>query len=655
MTPVLRCCGRRPAVMLRTGVWIVLAALVLVSRTALAWWQGLAAAFAIYLLTGGWKFLYIAIRTAPRDIKAGLRYLELKWYIRKCIRQNASIPTLFAEWVQKCPDKPCLIYEDQTWTYKQVDEYSNRVANFFAVSGYKAGDVVALYMESRPEYVCIWLGLSKIGVCTALINYNLRNQTLIHSVTVAEAKSLVFGVELVDAVKEIQGPLNHDFQYYCCGSFDTDVISARPLDKLLEESSALPPPSINTKVTDRLLYIYTSGTTGLPKPAIIHHTRYVFAAAGLKVMLRLQKDDILYNCLPLYHSAGGMLGIGQALVFGITVVIRRKFSASRFWDDCIKYHCTVAQYIGEICRYLLSQKPRAVDQQHTVRLMFGNGLRPQIWHAFIERFGIKEIGELYGATEGNANIINIDNQPNAIGFVSRIAPCAYPVTLIRVDENTGEPLRDNNGLCVKCEPGEPGEFVGKIIKTDPVRDFPGYVSKAATDKKIIHDVFRRGDTAFLSGDMLVMDELGYIYFKDRTGDTFRWRGENVSTSEVEAVISNIVGLKDSVVYGVEVPGCEGRAGMAAILDIDQTLDLSALSVGLVKSLPAYARPLFLRIVLQLDMTGTYKLRKVDLQKQGFELNGSKKDKVYYMDIATGQYLPLDQNAYEKICKGQIRL
>lgn len=286
--------------------------------------------------------------------------------------------------------------------------------------------------------------------------------------------------------------------------------------------------------------------------------------------------------------------------------------------------------------------------------MFGNGLRPQIWEEFIKRFNIQQIAEFYGATEGNANIINFDGRVGAVGFVSLIAPAVYPVALIKVDQDTGEPIRGPDGLCIRCKPFEPGMFVGMIAKNHPIRDFHGYADPKATSKKVAENVFKQGDAAFLSGDILEMDELGYLFFKDRTGDTFRWRGENVSTTEVEAVISNIAGLKDCCVYGVEVPGSEGRAGMAAILDPERQLDLEQLNKDMSKSLPTYAQPLFIRILSAMDLTGTYKLRKVDYQKEAFDLE-KVKDEIYFLDPSKRSYVHFTKELYDDLKSGKIRI
>lgn len=306
-----------------------------------------------------------------------------------------------------------------------------------------------------------------------------------------------------------------------------------------------------------------------------------------------------------------------------------------------------------MCRYCLSTPGQQTDTSHNLRMVFGNGLRPQIWPQFVKRFNIPQVCEFYGATEGNANIVNVDNVVGAIGFVSRIIPAVYPISIIKADQDTGEPIRGPNGLCQLCKPNEPGVFVGKIIPNNPSRAFLGYVDKTASSKKIVRDVFKKGDSAFLSGDILTADECGNLFFVDRTGDTFRWKGENCSTSEIEAQVSNEAGYRDSVVYGVEIVNVEGRAGMVAISDPEKTLNLKELGQNLRKALPTYARPQFLRILEKIDMTGTCKLKKVDLQKEGFDPNVVS-DKLYFLNAKTNEYEPLTVEVYEKILSQDIR-
>lgn len=371
-------------------------------------------------------------------------------------------------------------------------------------------------------------------------------------------------------------------------------------------------------------------------------------------MLGLRADsDILYNPIPLYHMSGGLVGTGCALTKGIPSVLRSKFSVSAYWADCIKYKCTLAQYIGEMCRYLLKAPPRPEDKAHSVRLMVGNGMRPQIWQEFVDRFKIEQITEVYGSSEGNANIVNVDNQVGAVGFVPSILPKSlHPVALIRVNPETCEPIRGKDGFCIRTEIGEPGMLIGMIKPGNASREFNGYLDKEASQKKIVENVFSKGDKAFLSGDILVQDEFGYFYFKDRTGDTFRWKGENVATAEVEGVISNVVGYRDATVYGVQIPGVEGKAGMAAIVDPDSLLDFKALAEGLDKALPSYARPIFLRIVKELEMTSTFKLKKISLQKEGFDPNKIQ-DKVYFR--TDKEYVEVTPELYQKIISGSTKL
>jgi len=635
----------------------------LFSLTVILWLQlgfglltTLAIVLGIYLSTGGWNFATVVWKTLPRDGRALYFLINSKLKMKKIQQEGGNLVTLFKERVKEHPNKIAFIGIDGiTMTFREVDEFSNQVANYFHGQGYRKGDVVAIFMENCPEYPCIWLGLTKIGALGALINFNLRNESLAHCINISGAKAVVFSSDLADAIKDIQPSVTKGVEYLSFGDKPSESIKSQDLHQAIKSASNLPPPRDQiTRFNDKLFYIYTSGTTGLPKAAVVIHSRFFYMAYSTHYFFGMSHDDVIYDTLPLYHTAGGILGMGQCLLNGCTVVIRKKFSASRFWDDCVQYNCTVAQYIGEICRYLLAQPNRPAEDQHRVKIVFGNGLRPQIWENFQKRFRIQTIGEFYGATEGNANIINIDNKVGAVGFTTRIAPFLYPVTLIRVDEATGEPIRDRNGVCVQCEPGEPGELVGKIVKGDPLREFDGYANSEATKKKVTCDVFKKGDQAFLTGDILVMDELGYMYFRDRTGDTYRWRGENVSTSEVEAVISNVCHLSDATVYGVEVPGAEGRAGMAAIVDEDSKLDFTNLFQSFKAKLPAYAIPLFIRIVHQADTTSTFKLRKVDYRKEGFDPNKIK-DNLYFLDAKKGQYIPLTPEVFQDIQLGKIRL
>ncbi|KAJ6219066.1 hypothetical protein RDWZM_004878 [Blomia tropicalis] len=410
-------------------------------------------------------------------------------------------------------------------------------------------------------------------------------------------------------------------------------------------------------MNDKLYYIFTSGTTGLPKAAVIRHHRYIWIGMILRNLFNISDNDILYLTLPLYHNNAGTIGSCQSVIFGTSIVIRDKFSASAFWDDCVKYNCTVAMYIGELCRYLLAQPRKPVDTQHKVRLMFGNGLRQEIWSDFKNRFNVKQVGEVYGSTEGNANVANYDFKEGSCGIIPCCVPyicrMVFPVYVIKVDPHTGEHVRDRNGLCKFVKAGEIGEIVGKI-RADAGQSYPGYVNDEATKKKIITNVLRHGDSAFLSGDLVEMDDYGYLYFRDRTGDTFRWKGENVSTNEVEAVIQKVVKLSDCVVFGVSIQNCDGKAGMAVIADPNQTINMDYLYEECHKRLPIFAIPLFVRITSQIELTGSFKLSKTSLEKDGFDPSKIK-DRIYFLDRKMQTYVPMDYQLYEDVQSGRLML
>ncbi|KHJ97915.1 AMP-binding enzyme [Oesophagostomum dentatum] len=401
-----------------------------------------------------------------------------------------------------------------------------------------------------------------------------------------------------------------------------------PLTEKLEAQRTVEPRRLDTVDFKSILcYIYTSGTTGLPKAAVMKHFRYYSMVMGAAKSFGIYPSDRIYVSMPIYHTAAGILGIGQALCRGSCCVIRKKFSASNFWKDCVKYQCTASQYIGEICRYLLAQPVVPEEATHKMRLLYGNGLRAEIWQPFVDRFRVK-IGEVYGSTEGTSNLgetltsifseicrgycisVNIDGHVGACGFlpISPLTKKMHPVRLIRVDDKTGDVLRSPSGLCIACNPGESGAMVSTIRKNNPLLQFEGYLNKSETNKKIIRDVFAKGDSCFVSGDLLYWDRLGYVYFKDRTGDTFRWKGENVSTTEVEAILHPERGVADATVYGVSVPEREGRAGMAAVVrnNDDQADDeefIERLGARLAASLAPYALPQFIRLCQDVDRTG----------------------------------------------------
>ncbi|XP_064292349.1 long-chain fatty acid transport protein 4-like isoform X2 [Plodia interpunctella] len=625
--------------------------------------QVMAIIIAVYIVIFFYRWIYVAILTAPRDLKALYCYLKILWLTRTLNKKNWSMPDIFHEHVKKHPNKACFLFEEETWSFQKVEEFSLRVSAVLKKQGVKKDDVVAVMMSNCPELPSTWLGIARVGGVSPLINTNQTGNTLLHSINIAHCNCVIYGSEFEAAFQEISKELDPKIKLFkfTRRPLNTSPDSVKVVDSPDDFTSLLEttPPAPWTLsegggFNGKLLYIYTSGTTGLPKAAVISSSRMVFMTSGVYHLGGLTKSDVIYCPMPLYHSAGGCITIGQACIFGCTIAIKAKFSASNYFKDCIKYKATAAHYIGEMCRYILATPPSPTDKQHKVRVVYGNGMRPAIWTDFVKRFNIKRVSEFYGATEGNANIVNVNNRTGSIGFVSRIIPGVYPIAILKVDQETGEPIRNSKGLCMLAKPNEPGVFIGKINPNLPSRAYLGYVDKSASEKKIVRDVFSYGDSAFISGDILVADELGYLYFRDRTGDTFRWRGENVSTTEVEAAISRVIDQRDAVVYGVEVPNTEGRAGMCGIVDVNETLDVDKLAKDLEKDLPKYARPIFIRIMTSVDMTGTFKMRKVDLVKEGFN-PAVVKDKLFYFDPQKNKYITLDQEVYNKIESGQIRL
>ncbi|PAV84489.1 hypothetical protein WR25_18296 [Diploscapter pachys] len=630
--------------------------MLLVGRT---WWPVVFVAYVTYrfLITDFGRRMR---QTLARDFQGLCLLLKVKREINRRLDADKPLHEIFLEQVRAHPTKLAAV-EIETGreiTYDEINRLMNRYANYFLKQGYKKGDVISLFMENGIDFFALWLGLSKIGVVSAFINSNLKLEPLAHSINVSKSRSVITTPTLLSTLQAAYEKELIDKSLSIVLSSDEGV-TKNGMRVLSHELKGIPesePPSQGATFHDVLCYIYTSGTTGNPKPAVIKHYRYYWMCMGAGYSFGIRPDDIIYITMPMYHSAAGILGIGSLIAMGTTAVIRRKFSASNFWKDCVKYNCTGSQYIGEICRYLLAQKPIEEETKHKVRVMWGNGLRAELWKPFVERFGIKRIGELYGSTEGNSNIINIDNYPGACGFmpIYPFISFLYPIRLIRIDEETGEVMRDARGLCIPCKPGQVGEMVGVIKTKDALLKFEGYVNEGDTKKKIYKNVFKKGDECFASGDILLWDDLGYLYFRDRRGDTFRWKGENVSTTEVEKIMQPIMAVEDSTVYGVEVGKMEGRAGMAGIVlrdgeDVNEFL--KSIAQRLTANLASYAVPLFIRLCKTVDRTGTFKLKKTDLQKQGYDLSKCNGDSVYYWNTANKAYEPLTEQMQKDIDTG----
>src|SRR6185312_9188273 len=539
------------------------------------------------------------------------------------------LPTVIEEIAQVRGDAPALLSAGESLSYRALAERANRYARWALAHGVGKGETVGLLMPNRPEYMAIWLGISSVGGVVALLNTNLRGPALAHCIDIVAPKHLIVATELLDAVHAASEHMTSGPMTWAHGRSDDD---ARPrIDHEIERFAPEPLTDAErrgTSITDRALAIYTSGTTGLPKAANVSHRRLLQWSFWFAGLMNTGPDDRMYDCLPLYHSVGGVVATGALLVNGGSVVIRDKFSARNFWDDVCTWDCTLFQYIGELCRYLAAAPAHRRERAHRLRIACGNGLRGDVWERFADRFGIPRVLEFYAATEGNFSLYNVEGEVGAIGRLPSFLAHRFPLALVKFDHATGAPVRDAAGFCIRCAPGEAGEAIGRI---EDGAAFEGYTSAPETARKILRNVFAPGDAWYRTGDLMRKDTAGFFYFVDRIGDTFRWKGENVATSEVAAAIMAYPGILEASVYGVAVPGCEGAAGMATLVP-QGALDLAALRSHLAQLLPAYARPLFLRIRDGIETTATFKHKTADLARQGYD-PATTGDAIYFDDPA----------------------
>ncbi len=567
---------------------------------------------------------------------------------------SVTFPKIIETLSDKFGSAIALVSDQQCLTYRALDERANRYARWALRQRLGAGDVVCLVLPNCPEYLAIWLGITRIGAIVSLVNTNLVGAALEHSISIVAPKHIIVGADLLDAFVTALPRLGPGIT---CWTYGEDNHGLLRIDLALDEGSGEAARDSDYRapsIWDPALYIYTSGTTGLPKAAAVSHFRVMQWTHWFAGLIDTRPNDRMYNCLPMYHSIGGVVATGAVLVNGGSVVVRERFSSSRFWDDIAEWNCTLFQYIGELCRYLVNSSPHPREAEHRLRLCCGNGLRQDVWEAFQRRFHIPQILEFYAATEGNFSLYNTDGKPGAIGRVPPFLAHRFPVALIKHDFETGEPLRNAEGLCLRCSANEVGEAIGRIStdRSPSLGRFEGYSDKEASDRKILHDVFAVGDAWYRTGDLMRRDQAGYFYFVDRIGDSFRWKGENVSTTEVEQLVCACPGVTEAVVYGVTVPGIEGRAGMAAIATNDQ-FDLVEFRRKIAELLPEYARPVFLRLAGALEVTATFKLQKQALMREGYD-PAATTDELYFSDRAGEGYVRLDAALYERLRTGVLR-
>ncbi|HVY02925.1 MAG TPA: long-chain-acyl-CoA synthetase [Caulobacterales bacterium] len=579
------------------------------------------------------KFLHALLRTLGR-----VRIIDSRPDWLMCDAFEAA--------ADRWADNEALKSEDGALTYRQFDDLANGAARWAAAQGLQRGDCVAIVLPNRLDYVPLWLGLSKLGVIGALVNNNLAGEALAHCLQISGARHIISDATCAAALEAIGAERRARIWMLEPTLYGAHLRLERDAPRPARQVRA----GMNNKNT--ALLIFTSGTTGLPKAARITHARALLYTLGFAGSTGARATDRIYCALPLYHATAGLAALGAAALNGACFVIRRKFSASQFWDDVRGERCTMFVYIGELCRYLLNQPAHPHERAHKLRLAFGNGLRPEIWTPFQTRFGVPNILEFYGSTEGNVSLFNFDGRTGAVGRVPFYVRNQFNVRLVKLDLETEQPIRGPDGLAQECAPGEIGETIGKI-GAGARTNYTGYVDRAASEKKIMRDVFAKGDAWFRTGDLMRQDKDGYFYFVDRLGDTFRWKGENVSTTEVAAALSSCPGVAEANVYGVAVPGHEGRAGMAAVIT-KAGFDLEKLRAGIEAKLPAYARPLFIRLQPEIETTGTFKYRKIDLVRAGFD-PGAIADPLYFNDAQSQQMAALTPALYAEIASGRVRL
>jgi fatty-acyl-CoA synthase len=566
-----------------------------------------------------------------------------------------TLPAVIDSYARHAGDASALICDDCHVSYRALAASADRYAKWALNQGMSKGETVCLLMLNQADFMAIWLGITKVGCTVALINTNLSGASLAHCIDIVNPKHVIVDASLLKALSGARSYLTTEADIWQHGDGQSDFprIEESLGDATCDASGPL--ESRRPRLDDIALYIYTSGTTGLPKAAKVSHRRIMLWSYWLAGMMDARSTDRMYDCLPMYHSIGGVAAPGAVLVVGGSVVIRERFSARSFWDDVVTWDCTLFQYIGELCRYLVNSAPVPRETQHRLRMCCGNGMRADVWEQFQRRFKIPRILEFYAATEGNVSLYNVEGMPGAIGRVPPFLAHRFPLRLVKIDPDTGQPVRDERGLCVPCGVDDVGEALGRISRgaSEPGSRFEGYTSREESLKKVFHDVAEHGDAWFRSGDLMRKDAAGYYYFVDRMGDTFRWKGENVATTEVEEVIGAFPGIREATVYGVTIPGHEGRAGMAA-LAIDGDVELAALREHLAGGLPTYARPLFLRIVGAIEVTSTFKHRKSDLVRQGYD-PATVSDKVYLDHPERETFIRVDAALFDRIQARSLRL
>jgi citronellyl-CoA synthetase len=586
------------------------------------------------------------VRALPRLVR-GIRVANITDPDQPC-----GLGWTFEQATQRNPEGAALLYGDQVLSYRQANQHANRIAHHLQAQGIGKGDVVALFIENRPELLLTVLAVAKVGGICAMLNTAQTQAVLVHSLTLVDPVAIVVGAELVEAYDAVRGQVAIDPQRtWYVAEQPAAPVPAGYVDLMAASADCSPDnPASSQQIyfNDPCFYIYTSGTTGLPKAGIFKHGRWMKSSASFgTIALDMGPEDVVYCTLPLYHATGLCVCWGSAIAGASGFAIRRKFSASQFWDDVRKFNATTLGYVGELCRYLIDQPSSPRDRDNRVVKMIGNGLRPGVWGPFKERFGVEHICELYAASDGNIGFTNVLNFDNTIGF------SLMHWALVDYAHDTCEPIRGSNGFMREVQKGGQGLLLARIDDKAP---FDGYTDPEKNRKVVLSDVFEKGDRYFNTGDLLRSIGFGHAQFVDRLGDTYRWKGENVSTTEVENIFMQYPQITEAVAYGVEIANTNGRAGMAAITPSESlaTLDMRALLQFALSQMPAYAVPLFLRIKVKMETTGTFKYQKVRLKEEAFDPARVGDDPLYAWLPGTDAYVPVTEQVLVDIQGGKYR-
>ncbi|PKN52112.1 MAG: long-chain-acyl-CoA synthetase [Deltaproteobacteria bacterium HGW-Deltaproteobacteria-13] len=596
----------------------------------------------------GWEFfvkLLPIIGRLPYVVYHGIKGIK-----SISTNRNISWGSLLGEIAQKYPDNPAVKSPDGTLTYRELNEKANQFAHFLLSRKVAKGDTVTVCLENRPELLVLYCGCAKIGAICSLINTNQRGDSLVHSFNLNKGKVVVVGEECYNFFKEVRDKIDLQGSELCLLR-DPAINKLKESEDITDKLASLPktnlPETGKIMLKDTMAYVYTSGTTGgLPKAAVITNKRALSATFWFgRVVTHVKPKHTIYIPLPFFHTNAITVGWPPAMFSGAAVALRRKFSASGFLDDVQKFQATHFVYVGEVCRYLMAQPAKDGENKTTLKYIIGNGLRPDIWMAFKKRFGIRKIFEFYGAAEGVGVFTNLMN------FDYTVGTSLTPFAIVKYDIENDCVARDGNGFCTKVKKGEPGLLIMEISEKTP---FTGYTDKKKTEEKIIQDAFKKGDRWFNTGDMLRNMGFRHAQFVDRLGDTFRWKGENVATMEVEKAIDSFPGVSSSAVYGVTMPKGDGRAGMAAVIREDgKDIDFAALAAHLKSVLPKYAVPIFIRFVNDFQWTATHKIKKTDLKNDGYNPAMTKGD-IYILLPGSDKYVPLNDAVYGDIMEGKYK-